>query len=121
MEKKVKVGDKVYIGSHDFDEKPEKLIEVDVISVGGKYITVSKYGRNIKFLVDTLVEKYEIGYTRVLFLSLEDYETKRNRNKREEFADKLMSCVIRYGNLRRVSDEDLEEIIKIIGKYNFNR
>lgn len=117
MEKKIKVGDKAYIGSYDFTGKTEDLMEVDVISVGGKYITVSKYSIPIKFYVDTLMEKCEIGYSKRLFLSLEDYETQRNRKKKEEFVDKLMSTAVRFGNLKKFSEEDLDELIKIIGKY----
>lgn len=114
---KIKVGDKMFVGSENFTTKLEDLQEVPVSKVGNKYITVKMYSNDIQFHVDTLKRKSEFTTTNKLFFSRDEYETQKN------FSDKVNRVSHKVGvlnnfYLKKWSEEDLDSLEKLLEKYN---
>lgn len=85
--------------------------QVEIISIGSKYITTTnKY----KFHKDTLREVDGVGISAYIIPDLDKYY-KNLKRKQDEFNVEIF---FKKDKAKNLTDEDLEEILKILNKYN---
>jgi len=123
---KLKVGDKLYgwyrQETNRINQPLEKeVVAFDIIKVGRKYYTVQESDASAvyKVAIDTLEEKENDGscFTRYLwFPSIEAYS---RHKERQSLIQRVWLAVHRMGwaDYRKWSDEDLEQMYKLLRKY----
>lgn len=104
------------------DTIEDRIKEYKVVSVGTKYITVipkgvDDKGAEVKFEVEKKFRQLTTGDPNyILFLSKDDIFKKDKRSDMERIIRKTI--ILDYGvTLSKMSDEDLEQIVKICEKY----
>lgn len=117
-----KVGQTVYLLAieyerFEFHRIERRIKEVTVRTIGKKYITVS-FGSGMRFdMTNDFREDTAYSPTYRLYLSVEDIQ---KAFKRKETIQEIREKV-RFGGgiFERMTDDDLQDILKIIRKYKW--
>lgn len=107
---KIKKGDTVYIASDDRRHFGQEY-EAKVVSVGSKYISIERYGRNVQFSKET-------GYMKdwsewKMYPSVEDYKKEKEADEKRMYISHYMDYAIRWG----MTFDEIDQIYNIVKKY----
>ena len=109
----VKIGENVFLydGKREFDGI--ELIEVPVVKIGSKYITIKQYSREIQFYRDSLIEKSEYTTYRRIYKTKDDFLRCKIRYEKEKLVYNNFSRL----NYSKFSDAELDILINMIERY----
>ena len=105
--KNIKKGDIVYIASDDKRDAGQEY-EGKVVSVGSKYISIERYGRNVQFSKET-------GYMKdwsewKMYPSKEYYKKEKESNEKRMYINRNIDYAMKWG----MTFDEIDQIYQLV-------